>query len=163
MIETGKHAPDFTVPGTDGDTIDQYSLTDFTDDGGVILTFYPFDFSPVCADQLCTFRDAEWLTIEQGIDVFGISPDSAYCHKRFIDEYNLAFPLLSDRLGTVADDYGLLLDEFESHEAIPKRAIVAVDSDRSVRHVWTPETQYQAPSIEDLEAAIAWHRRAGTN
>lgn len=160
MLETGMPAPGFTVPGTDGDTIEEYSLAEFTEEGGVVLTFYPFDFSPVCADQLCTFRDAEWLTVEEGIDVLGISPDSAYCHKQFIEAYDLEFPLLTDRLGSVAEDYGLLLEEFECHEAIPKRAVVAVDSDRTVRYVWTPETQYQAPSIDDLEESIAWHRQA---
>lgn len=157
MQDVGKDAPDFTLPGSNGESISQYSLTDSTEDGPVILLFYPFDFSPVCADQLCSFRDAEWLTVGGDVDVWGISPDSAYSHQRFIQEYDLQFPLLTDRLGRVASSYGLLLDEFEHHEAIPQRSIIAVDTDQTVPYSWIAEDQYQSPTIEEVEAAIDWY------
>lgn len=159
MIEVGQEAPNFTLPGSNGESIDQYSLADSIDDGPVILLFYPFDFSPVCADQLCTFRDAEWLTVTEDVDVWGISPDSAYSHQQFSQEYRLQFPLLSDRLGEVAESYGLLLDEFEHHKAIPQRSIIAVDSDQTIRYRWATEDQYESPTIDDVEAAIDWYRK----
>jgi peroxiredoxin len=163
MIPEQTTAPDFTTPGanSDGDSTTQFALSDGVTDGPVILLFYPFDFSPVCADQLCTFRDMEWLTFTEGVDVWGISPDSTHCHKRFISEYNLPFPLLTDRLGEVADQYDLLLEEFENHKHIPKRAIVAIDSNQTIRYTWTPENQYTSPDIEDVEAALSWYRDGG--
>jgi peroxiredoxin len=76
MIQERETAPDFTVPGatSDGNAITQYTLSDAVSDGPVILLFYPFDFSPVCVDQLCTFRDMEWLAFTEGVDVGGFQP-----------------------------------------------------------------------------------------
>lgn len=159
MIRIGQEAPAFTLPGSDGDSIKQYSLTEGTKDGPVILLFYPFDFSPVCTEALCNFRDAEWLTVGNGIDVWGISPDSAYSHQRFIQEYDFMFPLLSDRLGEVAERYGLLLEQFEHHPYIPIRSIIAIDSAQAVRYIWTTDDQYESPSLEIIESAIGWHKR----
>lgn len=163
MIQEHESAPAFTIPGADakGDSITQFSLSDALTDGPVILLFYPFDFSPICIEQLCTFRDMEWLTFTENVDVWGISPDSAHSHKRFITEYNLHFPLLTDRLGEVADRYDVLLEEFEHHKHIPKRSIVAIDNDRTVRHTWQAESQYDSPSPDEIIATIDWYRDEG--
>lgn len=47
MIGIGEAAPDFEIPGTDGSDIELYRLSEYTEDGLVVLVFYPFDFSPV--------------------------------------------------------------------------------------------------------------------
>lgn len=156
MIRIGEGAPDFTVPGANGRIIQRYSLSESLEDGPVVLLFYPFDFGPICATGHCGFKEAEWLTIEEGVDVWGISPDSAYSHRRFVREYDLKFPLLCDRLGAVADSYGVLLEEFEDHSAVPTRSIVAVDGEQVVRYVWRADAQYDTPSIDVLEEAIGW-------
>lgn len=158
MVGVGETAAGFTLPGTGGESIDQYSLLDGLTDWPVVLVFYPFDFSPVCAKQLCSFRDIEWLSFTDGIDVWGISPDSSHCHRRFMDEYDLTFPLLTDRLGEVAESYGLLLESFENHPAVPKRAVLTVDTDRTVRSSWKADSQYQAPATENIETLIDWYR-----
>lgn len=158
MIGEGEEAPSFTLPGTEGESIHEYSLADLTDDGPALLLFYPFDFSPVCADQLCTFRDAEWLIFTEALDVVGISIDSVHAHKQFITEYDLQFPLLTDRLGNAAEAYGLLLDEFEEHPRVPKRAVVAVDDSQNVRYTWAADSQYASPGIDAIEESIGWYR-----
>lgn len=159
MIQTTNNAPDFTIPGVipGEEPIQQFTLSEAVTDGPVILVFYPFDFSPVCTEQLCTFRDMEWLTFTEDIEVWGISIDSAHSHHEFISKYDLGFPLLTDRLGDVADQYDVLLDEFEHHERVPSRSIVSVDSDRTVRHVWKAENQYTSPKIEEVEATLSWY------
>lgn len=157
----GNTAPCFTIPGTDGESIEQYSLAESVANGPTVLLFYPFDFSPVCVEQLCTFRDAEWLTFTEDVDVWGISPDSAHSHRAFSNKYDLQFPLLSDRLGEVADQFGLLIDEFEHHKAIPQRAIITIDSAQTIKYRWVADGQYQSPAPEEIEGAIAWYRDEG--
>lgn len=161
MLEPGRTAPAFVLPGTDGDTRTQYRLTDYTDAGVTLLLFYPFAFSPVCTEQLCDFRDAEWLAVTEEIDVFGISVDSAYAQQRFSQAYDFQFPLLSDRLASVAADYGVRYEELAHHPHVAKRAIFAIDDTRTIRSTWVTDDAYKSPTIEDLEASIAWFRNEG--
>lgn len=154
MVEAQQRAPDFTLPGTEGEDIREYQLSEYTADGAVVLVFYPFDFSPVCTEVMCNFRDAEFLTFTDGVDVFGISLDACYAHKRFIEEYDLPFPLLSDTTGHVTEQYGLDYDEWEYHKGVPKRALLTIDEDSRVRYKWQTEDAYESPSLEELHQTV---------
>ena len=44
MLEIGEQAPDFTLPGTLGETV---TLSSFRGDAQVLLVFYPLAFTPV--------------------------------------------------------------------------------------------------------------------
>src|SRR5687768_4834571 len=92
--DVGDKAPDFELPGTEGRT---YRLADYLGgDGGVILAFYPGDFTAVCTKQFCSYRDdAEGLD-QLGVPLLGISPQSVDSHERFAEEKRLNVPLLAD-------------------------------------------------------------------
>lgn len=154
MISESEEAPTFTIPGTEGNEIKKYSLSEYTENGAVVLVFYPFDFSPVCTEELCLFRDAEWLTFTEDVDVLGISLDSGYAHKRFIKEHNFTFPLLSDTKGRVTKQYGVAYDEWEHHVSVPKRALITVDDSLTVRYTWVTEDAYQNPNLDELHQAV---------
>lgn len=154
MISEGDTAPGFSIPGTAGEEIEKYHLSEFTEVGAAVLVFYPFDFSPVCTEELCMFRDAEWLTVAENVDVLAISLDSCYAHKRFIQENNLQFPLLSDTRGHVSEEYGVAYDEWEHHTGVPKRALVTIDDSRTVRYTWVTDDAYENPSLDDLHQTV---------
>jgi peroxiredoxin len=154
MISAQETVSDFELPGTDGSDIRPYSLNDHTAEGAVVLVFYPFDFSPVCTDVLCNFRDAEFLTLTDDVDVFGISLDSCYAHQKFIQEYELPFPLLSDTTGRITEQYGLAYDEWEHHEGVPKRALVTIDDSNTVQYLWHTEDAYNSPSLDELHQTV---------
>lgn len=154
MIETGTAAPGFEIPGSDGESIDRYQLSDYTDSGPVVLLFYPFDFSPVCTEELCNFRDSEWLTFTPNLDVFGISTDSAYAHREVIQENDLPFPLLSDHDGQVSDAYGVLADEVDGHPNVSWRAVFVIDSTDTVRYTWEGEEIVHDPDMEAVYDAV---------
>lgn len=161
MLSVGQKAPEFQLPGTEGNGIETYSLSEFTEEGMVVLSFYPFDFSPTCSTQLCEFRDAEFLSFTEGVDVVGISVDSAYCHQAFIEKFDLNFPLVSDRLAEVADRYGFRTDEVDGHPHVCQRGLVAVDSSQTVRYTWQANKEGEAPDLTDLEDSIDWFRNVG--
>ena len=79
MIEAGAQAPDFTLPDQDGNEV---SLADLRG-RRVLLVFYPADFSPACTDQLSVYQEVLGELEDRGRELFGISVDSAYCHKAF--------------------------------------------------------------------------------
>ncbi len=119
-----------------------------------MLVFYPFDFSPVCTTELCRFRDAEWLTMTPDVDVWAISRDGGYAHQRFVETYDLSFPLLSDVEGRAVDRYDVRYDEFERHGGVAKRAVYVVDADRTIRYAWDTEDPYDDPDVSELAEVI---------
>lgn len=51
MVGVGETAPDFTLQGVDGFRITSFTLSErLRRDEFVVLSFYVYDFSPVCTD-----------------------------------------------------------------------------------------------------------------
>ncbi|MDO5414503.1 MAG: thioredoxin-dependent thiol peroxidase [Bacillota bacterium] len=92
MLEIGMKAPDFTLQDKDGN---QVALSDFAGKK-VVLYFYPRDNTPGCTRQACAFAQNYDGFKERGIEVIGISKDSAASHAKFADKHELPFILLSD-------------------------------------------------------------------
>lgn len=88
-----KQAPDFSLQDQDGVT---RSLKDYAGNW-LVLYFYPKDETTGCTAEACSFRDARDVIAELGhAKVVGVSKDSVASHKKFIENHNLNFTLLSD-------------------------------------------------------------------
>lgn len=61
-----------------------------------ILFFYPKDDTPGCTKEVCNLRDNYTVFENAGIKLFGVSPDNKVKHNKFIDKFDLPFPLLAD-------------------------------------------------------------------
>jgi peroxiredoxin len=142
------------LPGASHDEIKQFNLRDFTEEGLVILSFYPFDFSPICTDQLCGMRDIEWFQMEDTVDVFGISCDSAYAHRRFIQEHDLPFPLLSDFSADFIEQFGIKQAEFNGHRDVAKRSIFVLNSDEEIVYQWIRDAPTEKPPMKQISTEI---------
>ena len=153
MLSEGETAPDFALPGVRNGEFDEFRLSAYTD-RVVVLAFYPADFSPACTEELCTMRDVDLFSLHRDVALFGISADSTYSHRAFADEHGLNFPLLTDRLGEVADAYGVRYDEFEGLEHVPKRAVFVLDPERTVRYAWSDDDAYETPDIDAVREAV---------
>jgi peroxiredoxin len=156
-MDKGDKAPlSFSIPGTTGSQdFEKYTISEYIESGPLVLAFYPFDFSPVCVSELCKFRDAEWLTVTENLDLFGISRDACYSHSRFIEEYDLPFPLLSDIEGNLTEAFGVKYKEWELHEGVPKRAVFIIDSEGVIQYKWSSDDAYDNPDVEELARQIA--------
>lgn len=100
-LEAGDAAPTFTLPDQNGKPV---SLSDFSGKK-VILYFYPAASTPGCTKQACDFRDSLASLQTSGYEVIGISKDAPIKLKKFEDNENLNFPLLSDPELAVHNDY----------------------------------------------------------
>jgi peroxiredoxin Q/BCP len=145
-VRVGDKAPDFELEGTGLRT---YSLGDYRGDG-VILAFYPGDFTPVCTRQFCSYRDDGDRIESLGVPMIGISPQPVESHERFSEHHSLTVPLLSDPGKKVAGAYGVV-----GPGGFIRRSIFLVDREGVVRyrHVALFGLRYQ--DVGDLERAVA--------
>ena len=101
-LETGQKAPAFEGLDQNGKTI---KLEDFSG-SKLILYFYPKDNTPGCTAESCDLRDNYQMWLGKGYKVLGVSPDSQKSHQKFIEKYNLPFPLIADTELKIIKDYG---------------------------------------------------------
>ncbi len=119
-----------------------------------ILFFYPLDFTFVCPTEIRGYN-AEMEKIRAlGAEVIGVSVDSHYSHKAWIDSDlgKLEFPLLADLTKQISADFGVLLED----AGIAARGTFVVDGE-GVLHaqiVTEPATGRSiAESVRLLESA----------
>lgn len=110
-LQVGDEAPLFTTTAVGGRFGEgqRVSLGDFRGHR-VVLYFYPKDNTPGCTTQACGLRDS-WPLITAPVEIFGVSPDSAKSHQKFINKYQLPFPLLTDEEKSIAQAYGVWVEK----------------------------------------------------
>lgn len=101
-LKEGDKAPDFAVSDGEGNTVRLKDLRGKK----VVLYFYPKDDTPGCTKEACAFRDSFSKFRKRGIEVLGVSPDNEKSHQKFVQKYDLPFPLLADTERKVSDAYG---------------------------------------------------------
>lgn len=91
-LKVGEKAPSWSGINQVGENI---SSEDFKG-RKLAIYFYPQDNTPTCTVQACNLRD-NWKELqEKGIQVIGVSADSQKSHQKFIDKFDLPFPLIAD-------------------------------------------------------------------
>lgn len=110
-LQVGDNAPAFSTVAVGGDFGAGKSVS-FADFAGriVVLYFYPKDDTPGCTTQACALRD-EWAEFSGRAVIFGVSPDSAKSHAKFIAKHSLPFPLLVDEEKKIVGDYGVWVEK----------------------------------------------------
>lgn len=147
IIEIGQKAPDFELKGFHNGDVDMYRLSDFPDSGWVLLTFYAFDFNPICTEGMCSLRDTEFLWFEGELTLLGVSGDGIYSHEQFATEHNINYPLLSDTNKEVAEQYGVVRKEYDGMKEVHQRTVLLIDDEQVVRFV----AAVSADSPEDID------------
>ena len=149
MVSRGATAPDFTLEGTRGAEVREFTLSEVAAGRPTVLVFYVYDFSPVCTDQVCEIDDMELLTPNDDIAVLGVSTDGPYSHQRFIAEHDISYPLLTDDEKRVYERYGMV-ERAEDGFRQPKRGIVLLDADRTVRYQWISEDNWEEWPVDPI-------------
>ncbi len=154
MIEPGTPAPDFTLRDQDGKKVSLSGLRAET----VVLVFYPLDFSPVCTDQLNVYQEVLPELEARGVRLYGISVDSAFCHKAFQEQLGIGIPLLSDfePKGEVARKYGV----YAAERGVNRRALVMIDPDGMVRWSHASPSPLEIPGANLIFDALDEQRVA---
>ena len=100
-LHIGDEAPNFAGKDQHGNPINLYSHRGKK----VILYFYPKDDTPGCTAQACNLRDNYDALRGQGFEIIGVSTDDEKAHLKFINKYQLPFPLLADTNKEIVELY----------------------------------------------------------
>ena len=106
-LNVGDIAPDFAVNDQSGR---QVKLSDFKGKK-VVLYFYPKDNTPGCTAEACNLRDNYQALMKAGYVVLGVSKDDEKSHQKFIDKFELPFPLLADTEKDIHEKYGTWVEK----------------------------------------------------
>jgi peroxiredoxin (alkyl hydroperoxide reductase subunit C) len=137
MNLVGNPAPDFELEGYFKGQFVKYKLSDYKRKW-VILLFYPLDFTFVCPTEVLNFSSWTEEFTKLNCQIFGISVDSAYVHKAWVDTKRedgglggkLNFPLLSDLNKATARDYGILT----GNDSVALRGLFLISPEGIVMH-----------------------------
>ncbi|WP_412032259.1 peroxiredoxin [Malacoplasma muris] len=137
MIVT-KKAPNFLAPAVlpDGKIVDNFELYKNSGKNGIVLFFWPKDFTFVCPSEIIAFDNKCLEFRERGYNIIGVSIDSDYVHLAWRNtEVNkggighIKFPIVSDIKKEISIAYDVLCDA-----GVSLRASFLIDRQGIVRH-----------------------------
>ena len=138
IAKVGKPAPSFDMPSTKNleKLNENVKLEDYRGKW-VALVFYPLDFTFVCPTELTAFSDRYADFKEHNCELIGISTDSVYSHRAWLQTprdkngiEGLKYPLAADMGGAVSRDYGVLIEE----KGIALRGLFVIDPEGVLRY-----------------------------
>jgi len=137
-LKIGDPAPVFTAIAVGGKygKGKSVSLQDFKNQT-VILYFYPKDNTPGCTTQACSLRD-HWKQFENKVELFGISIDSVPSHEKFINQFNLPFPLLTDESKALVHAYEVWVEKSMYGKKYwgTERSTFVIDPDQKIKAIF---------------------------
>jgi peroxiredoxin len=130
------------------------TLSEELEKGSVVLVFYPADFTSVCEEELCRFRDALADYNDLGANVLGISVDGLFSHAAFKEKNGIQFPLLSDWDKIVIHAYDIVLSDFVGMQDVAKRSVFVIGVDGKVSYKWVSDSPGELPPFDEVRAAV---------
>jgi peroxiredoxin len=151
MLTPGTKAPEFTLRDTDKNEV---KLSDQLGKN-VVLLFFPMAFTGVCTAELCSVRDTLDKYNDLEAVVYGISVDSPFTLKKFAEEQQLNFPLLSDFNKEVSEAYGSIYDNFIGWmKGVSKRSAFVIDREGVIQYAEVLENAGEQPDFNKISTTL---------
>jgi peroxiredoxin len=150
--ELGTPAPELNLPDTDRKIRTLAECRGKT----VVLAFFPAAFTGVCQKEMCAFRDNLGRLNSANAQVFGISVDSPFANKKFADENQLTFPLLSDVSKSAIKAYGVEFPDLAGVKGltVAKRSVFIIDGKGTIQYRWVSDDPRVEPNYDEVIAKV---------
>jgi len=147
-LAVGEAAPSFELYNQDREQVSLDSLKGSKS----LIVFIPFPFTGTCSGEVCMIRDnlAELADLDANVVV--ITVDTVPVNKKWSDENNLNFSVLSDYWphGVTAQAYGAFNDKFGA----ANRYTFVLDKEGTVRDIINTESLGVAREFAAYTAAL---------
>lgn len=150
-IKMGQEAPLFNLFDTEKKKV---SLSEYKGKT-VLLLFFPQAFTSVCTEELCSIRDDIGKYSNANSDVIAISVDSVFTLKKYKEDKQYNFVLLSDFNKEVSDLYGVLYENWILEmKGVSKRAVFIIDKDGIIRFMKVFESANEIPDFKIINNVL---------
>ncbi len=148
-LNVGDVAPNFELPDTE---LKMRTLDEFKGKK-IVLSFFVAASSPVCENELCTFRDSYQELSNLNAQVIAISNDGPFANKAFAEKHNFTFPLLGDYNSKTIRDYDILMKDLlhiKDYNAA-KRSVFVINEDGKIGYKWVSEDPLKEPNYDEIK------------
>ncbi len=103
----------------------------------IALYFYPKDNTSGCTAQACSLRDGYADLRAAGVEIIGVSRDSAKSHVKFIEQHNLPFRLIVDSDVKLNEQFGVWIEKsmYGRKYMGTERTTFLIDPDGIIKHI----------------------------
>ncbi len=151
-IQIGQQAPDFTLYNSERQPV---TLSEQRGKN-VLLLFFPLAFTSVCTAELCSVRDNMKVYESLNATPFGISVDSMATLKKFKEDQELNFTLVSDFNKDVSRAYDAIYEEWRyGMKGVSKRAAFIIDKAGVVQYAEVLENAGEQPNFTAIREKLA--------
>ena len=150
-LTEGMPAPEWTLPGN-GDA----TLASDRDGRPLVLFFYPKDDTSGCTKEAVAFSHLKPEFDALGVDVIGMSPDSAGKHDKFVAKHELTVSLAADEDKATLEAFGVWKEKsmYGKKYMGVERSTFLIDGQGRIVRVWR-KVKVPGHAEEVLEAAKA--------
>lgn len=152
MALIGNQAPRFQAPAVvnGGETVRDFSLTQYLGKKYVVLFFYPADFTFVCPTELHAFQAKLAEFEKRDTVVVACSVDSEFSHWKWLQTEpkeggikGVTYPIVADQSHLIAQQYDVLAGQYGYNEADEPvfegvcqtyRGLFLIDKEGIIRH-----------------------------
>lgn len=153
-IKIGDEAPGFTLFETRDHAI---SLKDYAGKKNVLLLFFPLAFTSTCTKELCSVRDDIGKYNNETTEVLGISVDSVCTLKKYKEEQQFNYPLISDFNREISEKYETIYDSFTpmGMKGVSKRSAFIIDREGIIQYAEVLENASEVPDFREIDKKLA--------
>lgn len=122
----------------------------------VALYFYPKDNTSGCTAQACSLRDNYADLRARGVEIIGVSRDSAKSHKRFIEQHSLPFRLIVDEDTKLNELFGVWVEKsmYGRNYMGTERSTFIISAEGVVEHILRGKEVKTATHSEQILALL---------
>lgn len=144
MLKVGDKVPVFSLMDTE-----RNEFTNANIEGKITLfLFFPAAFTSTCTTELCSVKDdiARYQNLK--VQVFGISTDALFTLKKYKEDQQLNFELLSDFNKEVSRSFDSLYEVFKYNmKGVSKRSAIIINEKGIIQYIEILENASHVPDF----------------
>ena len=151
MLKVGDKVPVFSLMDTE-----RNEFTNANIEGKITLfLFFPAAFTSTCTTELCSVRDdiARYQNLK--VQVFGISTDALFTLKKYKEDQQLNFELLSDFNKDVSRSFDSLYEVFKYNmKGVSKRSAIIFNERGIIQYIEILENASHVPDFNLIKRKL---------